>query len=69
MLKQALKTVMKRNWGLVAVIVLISGASQYWHEHSVSVPLLLLAMLFACLALLVVAVPVELHKLRGKRQD
>ncbi len=60
---------MKRHWGLVAAIVVISGASQYRHEHAVSVPLLFLALLVARMALLVLAVPLELHKLRGKRQD
>lgn len=69
MIKTALKTVMKRHWGLVAAIVMISGASEYRHEHAVSVPLLGLTLLVACLALLAVAVPLELHKLRGKRQD
>ena len=69
MLSSALKTVLKRHWGLVAAIVMITGASQYRHEHTVSVPLLGLTLLVACLALLVVAVPLELHKLRGKRQD
>lgn len=69
MIKSALITVMKRHWGLVAAIVMISGVSQYRHEHAVSVPLLALSLLVACMALLVVAVPLELHKLRGKRQD
>ncbi len=64
MLKTALKSVIKRYWGLVAAIVMISGASQYRQEHTVSILVLSLALLLACLALLVVAVPLELHRAR-----
>ena len=64
MLKTVIVSVIKRYWGLVASIVMISAFSQYRHEQQVSLVTLFLGFLAAVLALLVTAVPLELHKAR-----
>jgi hypothetical protein len=68
MIKVALINVAKRNWLLVACILATSCIAQYWREHSVSVLTLSLVLLSSIVAGLLVAVPVELHKLRNARQ-
>jgi hypothetical protein len=67
MLKTVLTTVIKRYWGLVAVIVMITAFSQYRHEHQLSLGMLLISLLPALLGILIVVVPLELHKLRKHR--
>jgi Ca2+/Na+ antiporter len=67
MLKAIFATVLKRYWGLVASIVMISAFSQYRHEHQVSLVMPFLIFLVVLLALLVTVVPLELHKLRKRR--
>jgi hypothetical protein len=67
MLKAVFAIVLKRYWGLVASIVMISAFSQYRHEHQVSPAMLFLSLLAALFALLITVVPLELHKLRKSR--
>lgn len=67
MLKTVLFNVLKRYWGLVASVVMISACSQYRLERQVSLSVLFLGFLAAVLALLVTVAPLELHKLRKKR--
>ena len=67
MLKTALTTVLRRYWLLATSIVTANIGFQYWRNHDVSVPLALLTLIVVALALLVVALPVEFHKLRKPR--
>jgi hypothetical protein len=67
MLKVAIFNVLKKNWLLVVAILIVSAAFQYWREHSVSPLMLFLVLLSSITAGLLVALPVELHKLRNAR--
>jgi hypothetical protein len=67
MLKTVIVSVLKCHWGLVASIVMITAFSQYRHEQQVSLVMIFLGFLAALLALLITAVPLELHKLRKNR--
>jgi hypothetical protein len=65
MLKVAIFNVLKKNWLLVVAILTVSAVFQYWREHSVSPLMLFLVLLSSIAAGLLVALPVELHKLRN----
>jgi len=52
---------------LVVAILTVSAVFQYWREHSVSPLMLFLVLLSSIAAGLLVALPVELHKLRNAR--
>jgi hypothetical protein len=67
MLKVAIFNVLKKNWLLVVAILIVSAVFQYWREHSVSPLMLFLVLLSSITAGLLVALPVELHKLRNAR--
>jgi hypothetical protein len=67
MLKTAFAVALKRYWGLVASIVMISAFSQYRHEHQVPLVTLFLGLSAGLLALLIIALPLELYKLRKSR--
>jgi len=67
MLKVAIFNVLKKNWSLVVAILIVSAVFQYWREHSVSPLMLFLVLLSSIAAGLLVALPVELHKLRNAR--
>jgi hypothetical protein len=67
MLKVAIFNVWKKNWLLVVAIITVSAVFQYWREHSVSPLMLFLVLLSSIAAGLLVALPVELHKLRNAR--
>jgi hypothetical protein len=60
MLKVVLGIVLKRYWGFVASILMISAFSQYRHEHQVSLRTLFLSLLAGPLALFITAFPLEL---------
>ena len=68
MLKVAIFNVLKKNWLLVVAILIVSAVFQYWREHSVSPLMLFLVLLSSIAAGLLVALPVELHRLRNGRQ-
>lgn len=68
MLKVAVINVLKKNWLIVVCILTVSAVFQYWREHSVSPLMLFLVLLSSIAAGLVVALPVELHRLRNGRQ-
>jgi hypothetical protein len=67
MLKVAIFNVLNKNWLLVVAILIVSAVFQYWREHSVSPLMLFLVLLSSIAAGLLVALPVELHKLRNAR--
>jgi hypothetical protein len=67
MLKVAMSNVLKKNWSVVVAILTVSAVFQYWREHSVSPLMLFLVLLSSVAAGLLVALPVELHKLRNAR--
>jgi len=67
MLKVAVFNVLKKNWLLVVAILTVSAVFQYWRENSVSPLMLSLVLLSSIAAGLLVALPVELHKLRNAR--
>jgi len=67
MLKLAIFNVLKKNWLLVVAILIVSAVFQYWREHLVSPLMLFLVLLSSIAAGLLVALPVELHKLRNAR--
>ena len=67
MLKVAIFNVLEKNWLLVVAIPTVSAVFQYWREHSVSPLMLFLVLLSSIAAGLLVALPVELHKLRNAR--
>ena len=67
MLKVAVFNVLKKNWLLVVAILTVSAVFQYWRENSVSPLMLFLVLLSSIAAGLLVALPVELHKLRNAR--
>ena len=67
MLKVAIFNVLKKNWLLVVAILIVSAVFQYWREHSVSPLMLFFVLLSSIAAGLLVALPVELHKLRNAR--
>jgi hypothetical protein len=68
MFKTVLLNVAKRFWGVVASALVISAFSQYLHTQEISPAVLGLTLLVALAALLVTAVPLELHKQRKSRQ-
>lgn len=68
MIKIALKNIAKRYWGLVACILLINGFSQHRQAGSISWTSMSLISLAAICALLIIAVPLELHKIRGENK-
>ncbi|MFS2216260.1 hypothetical protein ACCD08_17290 [Telluria sp. Tellsp104] len=68
MLKVAVINVLKKNWLIVVCILTVSAVFQYWREHSVSPLMLFLVLLSSIAAGLLVALPVELHRLRNGRQ-
>jgi len=67
MMNAVFANVLKRYWGLIASIVMISAFSQYRHEHQVSLVTILLGLAAGILMLLVIAVPLEFHRLRKSR--
>lgn len=67
MLKVAIFNVLNKNWLLMVAILIVSAVFQYWREHSVSPLMLFLVLLSSIAAGLLVALPVELHKLRNAR--
>ena len=67
MMKAVFAIVLKRHWGLIASIVMISAFSQYRQEHQVSLVTILLSLAAGILALLATAVPLEFHKMRKSR--
>lgn len=67
MLKTALVIVLKRYWMLAVFIFLVNVVLQYWRADHISWALVLLTPMVVVLAVLVVALPIELHKLRNTR--
>jgi hypothetical protein len=67
MLKTAFALALKRHWGLVAVVLLITATSDWRHDHNISVSNMLVALLAALTLLCLAAVPVEFYKLRKSR--
>lgn len=63
----AVMNVLKKSWLLILGVVMVSMAGLYWREQHISLFALCLILLAALGALLFVAVPVELHKLRNSR--
>jgi hypothetical protein len=69
MLKTVLSSVAKRYWGVTASALVVSAFLQYRQAHAVSPAVLGLTLLVTLAALLVTAVPLEMHKLRKRRQE
>ncbi|MYM35812.1 hypothetical protein GTP38_15865 [Duganella sp. FT94W] len=69
MMKTVLKIIAKRYWGLAAGILLISGFSQYRQMGSISLAALLLIMIAIVGAITLIAVPLEMHKIRKQKRD
>jgi hypothetical protein len=67
MFKTAVVNVLKKSWLLILGVVITSTAGLYWRDQHISLLALCLILLAALGALALVAVPVELHKLRNGR--
>lgn len=67
MFGRAVVNVIKKSWLLILGVVIVSGISLYWRDHQVSLFALCLIWLAALGGLLLIAVPVELHKLRNSQ--
>lgn len=67
MFRTAVVNVLRKSWLLVVAIVIVSTASLYWRGQDVSLLAFCLISLAALGALVLLAVPVELHKLRKTR--
>lgn len=67
MFRTAVVNVLSKGWLLVIGIVIVSAASLYWRGQDVSLLAFCFISLAALAALVLVAVPVELHKLRNTR--
>lgn len=67
MFGRAVVNVLKKNWLLSLGVVIVSTVSLYWRDQQPSLVTLSLILLAVLGGLLLVAVPVELHKLRNGR--
>lgn len=67
MFKTAVVNVLKKSWLLILGVVIVSTAGLYWRDQHISLFALCLISLAALGGLVLVAVPVELHKLRKGR--
>jgi hypothetical protein len=67
MFGSAVKNVLKRSWLLILGVVIVSTVGLYWRDQQVSLFALCLILLTALGGLLLVSVPLELHKLRNSR--
>ncbi|MEH6437993.1 hypothetical protein [Massilia sp. DD77] len=67
MLKTAVVNVLKRSWMLLVCIAAITVSMQTLRDTHVSFIALVLILLAALLAVGLVALPVEMHKLRNGR--
>ena len=67
MFRTAVVNVLKKNWLLILGVVIVSTAGLYWRDQHISLLVLCSIVLVPFGALILVAVPVELHKLRNGR--
>ncbi len=64
MFETAFLVALKRYWGLVAVILLINAASDWRHTQHISALGMLIALLVPFALLFLIAVPLEIRKMR-----
>lgn len=67
MFRTAVVNVLKKSWLLILGVVVVSTAGLYWRDQHISLFALCLISFAALGGLVLVAVPVELHKLRNGR--
>lgn len=67
MFQTALINVLKKSWSPILGVVLASTAVLYWRDQHISLFVLCLISLTVLAAVALVAIPVELHKLRNAR--
>jgi hypothetical protein len=67
MLKTAFLNVLKREWSVIAAVVVFSEIAHYWHAHDISLLSLGVISGVACFVLMLARLPAELHKLNQDR--
>lgn len=67
MLKIALIAVIRKYWLLAISVLSANVGVGFWRTNEVSMPLVMFTLTVVTLALLVVALPVELYKLRKSK--
>ena len=67
MFRNAVANVLKKSWLLILGVVVAGTVGMYWRNEHISLFALSSIFLAALGGILLVAVPVELHKLRNGR--